>query len=260
MILLFIIYVNLFNCLFSTSVSQAEVDEAVDGRIAYGHRALEGQFPFMAALVLNDNSICGGSLINSDHVLTAAHCFPDDLKSIDVHFGSVDSYSENMKKVIGVGYIIHPDFNKMIYLANDIGIVRLASKVDDYPLVKLPSKDFTESIKYLGENFIAIGFGADETGNLSRYLMWTNMTVVQNTECGNEYGGFLCLKGEGKSETRHGDSGSALLLGDTIVGIDSFGIYNRSGFIRVDRHLKWISENIADFSEPVCTCSGYKFI
>ena len=50
----------------------------IDGRITNGKDAAEGQFPYQAGLSLRVNSFqsawCGGSLIGSTWVLTAAHC------------------------------------------------------------------------------------------------------------------------------------------------------------------------------------------
>jgi hypothetical protein len=46
----------------------------VQGRIVNGKVTQRHELPFMAALVNKDFHFCGGSLIDSKHVLTAAHC------------------------------------------------------------------------------------------------------------------------------------------------------------------------------------------
>nr|CAD7407042.1 unnamed protein product [Timema cristinae] len=43
-------------------------------RIVNGNQASRGQFPHQAALYLDGRSFCGGSLISTTWVLTAAHC------------------------------------------------------------------------------------------------------------------------------------------------------------------------------------------
>nr|CAD7606072.1 unnamed protein product [Timema genevievae] len=43
-------------------------------RITNGNQASRGQFPYQAALYLDGRSFCGGSLISTTWVLTAAHC------------------------------------------------------------------------------------------------------------------------------------------------------------------------------------------
>ena len=58
------------------AVSQAghEVGAQSDVRIIGGVEVEPGEFPFLAAILANAKQICGGSLIDRRHVLTAAHC------------------------------------------------------------------------------------------------------------------------------------------------------------------------------------------
>jgi len=43
-------------------------------RITGGSTAARGQFPWQVALIIDNAYFCGGSLISSLWVLTAAHC------------------------------------------------------------------------------------------------------------------------------------------------------------------------------------------
>jgi secreted trypsin-like serine protease len=43
-------------------------------RITDGSNAARGQFPWQVALIIDNAYLCGGSLISSRWVLTAAHC------------------------------------------------------------------------------------------------------------------------------------------------------------------------------------------
>lgn len=46
----------------------------LNGRVVGGIDATEGQFPHQVSLRLKGNHKCGGSIISSKYILTAAHC------------------------------------------------------------------------------------------------------------------------------------------------------------------------------------------
>merc|ERR1712212_1217638 len=57
------------------------------GRIVGGHEAEEHQWPWQVALFIDDAWFCGGSLINENYVLTAAHCV-DGASYFDIMAGA----------------------------------------------------------------------------------------------------------------------------------------------------------------------------
>lgn len=53
------------------------MNKVPESRIVGGHEAEHGQFPYQVALFVEADGgtyFCGGSLLNNDYVMTAAHC------------------------------------------------------------------------------------------------------------------------------------------------------------------------------------------
>ncbi|XP_063234616.1 chymotrypsin BI-like [Bacillus rossius redtenbacheri] len=100
-----------------------------EGRIIAGTAATQGQFPWQAMLILERSGMCGGSLISSEWVLTAAHCMVG-MTSFEITLGSTDRImlqsgvvSQNARQAL-----VHANYNPEPP-TNDIGVLRLASPV-----------------------------------------------------------------------------------------------------------------------------------
>ncbi len=77
----------------STLVGAAPTPPQVDGTdIVGGTAASAGEFPFIVSLQQSGSHFCGGSLINANTVVSAAHCAVDqDASSIQIRAGSLVS-------------------------------------------------------------------------------------------------------------------------------------------------------------------------
>lgn len=97
------------------------------------------QIPWQAALLYNGRQICGGSIIDTNRILTAAHCVSDkNLQSYSVRIGATKR--QNDGQTVKVSRIhAHANFN---VVKNDIAVVILKAQLKfdkKIQSVKLPS-------------------------------------------------------------------------------------------------------------------------
>jgi len=133
-------------------------------------------FPFMASLQVPDrfansgySHVCGGSLIASDIVLTAAHCLDRDVPITRAVFGQLNladrsNNSTTFRTVEVIDAIEHPDYDSSIPV-NDIALLLLDQPLDIEPVKlagvsQMPNKTILEVIGY-GLRFHRGGFSPD---------------------------------------------------------------------------------------------------
>merc|ERR1711953_110737 len=101
---------------------------AVQGgsRIVGGYEAVPHSFPWMAALFVDEQWFCGGTLISDEWVLTAAHC-ANGASSMRIMLGAHnvrEDTEEGRIEVVTTDFFTHPGWSQF-NLHNDLALVHL---------------------------------------------------------------------------------------------------------------------------------------
>lgn len=250
----------------------------LDSRIINGVPTYRGQFPYYAFLLTSDDQgtqrICGGTIIDSKWILTAAHCVDraQNVSSRTIVVGSWKIFDRNEKnrqifKINSTQIVLHQNFSRE-QLRNDIALIHLSKPIqfDKYvkPVKLLSSCESTESL-----DTIIIGNGIqNETKGYDMpapVLQWTVLKTMTAIKC-KQYYSFISSKEKicaGNQEMRsagcRGDSGGPLIRmkDSALIGVFSFthvsgctGGYPQA-FINVCHYYSWISK-ITSIKLPDC--------
>ena len=265
-------------CIFLGCRPQSSADS--DLNIVGGKLAETADHPYMVALVQKSNSLfyhsCGGALLHSQVVITAAHCVEDLIGSPDfglyVAFGVSDAKQLDEKKLFRVKNIrVHEHFSSGS-LINDVALLYIES-VDSkaigfqpkvIPLLKEPK--VADAAKFL----TAIGYGnTTSLGYIEdKRLRQVSVKPLSTEACKIFYessdsidervicAGFV---DEGGYDTCQGDSGGPLVVesdsGEVLLaGLTSWGrgcaLEKKPGvYSRVSSQVDWIEKNQKELLE-----------
>ncbi|XP_073836506.1 serine protease 1-like [Musca autumnalis] len=241
---------------------QLPVTINAEGRITNGKDAAEGQFPYQVGLSFSSSSggwWCGGSVIDNNWVLTAAHC-TSGASSATVYLGATVRTSPKVTYTVSSSeFRQHASYNSLI-LRNDISLIKIPSVTFTTYIKKINLPAIASSYStYAGKKAIASGWGlvSDSATAVSSKLQYAEMEVIENSVCANTYGSLtitsknICTATPKGTSTCSGDSGGPLALYDsnTLIGVTSFvssaGCQSGApaGFVRVTSYLDWIKDN-----------------
>jgi len=99
-------------------------------RIIGGKEAANGQFPYQAAISLDDYDFCGGSLISKNWILTAGHCVVifEQWKVVLGAHNLRDSNESGRVTLTTTEAILHEEFD-FSNLDNDVAVLQLPEDV-----------------------------------------------------------------------------------------------------------------------------------
>ncbi|KAM3964084.1 brachyurin [Aphomia sociella] len=252
-------------------MKNAQIIKRNEERIVGGTIAPTFAHPYLAGLLIDviglpQPSACGGSLISSTRVLTAAHCWSDgrfQAYRITVVLGSQYLFHGGIR-ILPLGIALHPQYDPRTF-ANDIAMLYLKSPVQfshairplTLPYGSLLNMDFN------GLWARAAGYGRySDVINPTTNVMAKNvfLQVISVQQCQAVYGNIvlpsnICTNGHGGVGICQGDSGGPLTVTtvdgeDILIGVSSFVARDGcqlgfpSAFARVTSFMDWIRVHI----------------
>lgn len=218
---------------------------SADERIIGGNVADPSDWPYIAAITNpSGDQFCGGTVISSDAVLTAAHCMvdefgdPENPNSIRVVTGRPDLTDGGAGQELEVDDVfVHRQYLRSF--RHDVAVIRLSDPTSATPAV-LPTQVEDEAATEVGDELRVAGWGSTKRaggpGTGSDILRDVATFVAKDQKCESSFNFFhsgeeICTLGEKMGDKRtsscYGDSGGPLiadtLTGARLVGAVSYG-------------------------------------
>ncbi|XP_034638572.1 mannan-binding lectin serine protease 1 isoform X2 [Trachemys scripta elegans] len=245
-------------------------------RISSGHYAKRGISPWIAMLYRGGQPFCGGSLLGTKWIVTAAHCLHEELEPENPVFRSSDVLSPSSFRIIlgkhrtlkqddteqqlqPKNIIIHPSY-RAATLEYDIGLVELSEQavLNDYVMPIC----FPDGSHHKDAMVIVSGWGKEFLKKRPEALMEIEIPLTDHALCQEAYGrlkkkvtdDMICAgEKEGGKDACSGDSGGPMVTlsnqnnhwqligtvswGDGCGQNDRYGVYSS-----VSKSLAWIQQ------------------
>lgn len=174
-----------FKCLLALAVLISVSSEVVDNKIVGGAK-VKSPVPYQISLqhTRGNAHFCGGSIISTEHVLTAAHCLKGQNKNrLSILAGVTNLNQKNGSRHSVTAFKLHPHYKELIM--NDIAVMKISP-----PFL---FNNSTGSISYKskkkiggGESVMLTGWGSispSTLGPLPKDLQFLNLRTLTNSEC-----------------------------------------------------------------------------
>ncbi|RMZ99736.1 chymotrypsin-like elastase family member 2A, partial [Brachionus plicatilis] len=216
-------------------------------------------WPWMVSLQAFGH-FCGGSLIASQYVLTAAHCVTS--RSFYIKAGTNNLNEANITTYQISRVTIHENYNSRSK-ENNIALIKLTEEITESSKISticLPSS--TDEKNIINQQVYTAGWGyTNPAGSSSSKILYqTTMQIYENsTICRITPKLHYCAWDPSQKESNvcFGDSGGPLMYSSEgnwyLYGITSFVFANKdreclnnlsSFFTKVPRYIDWINEKI----------------
>ncbi|XP_029434184.1 chymotrypsin-like elastase family member 2A [Rhinatrema bivittatum] len=239
-------------------------------RVVGGTEARPHSWPWQVSLQYQSGGswyhTCGGTLIASNWVLTAAHCIGNRVYRVQLGKHSLGPTEAGQKSISAAKIIVHPNWNSnLLSQGNDMALIKLAETVSSSSTIQPSCLPTAGAILANNAACYVTGWGRLQTGGASpKELQQGRLLVVDHATCSrSDWWGstvktnMVCAGGDGVISSCNGDSGGPLNCKNSsgqweVHGVVSFGsslgcnYYKKpSVFSRVSAFNSWISQTIA---------------
>ncbi|XP_044757284.1 phenoloxidase-activating factor 1-like [Coccinella septempunctata] len=260
-------------------------------KILGGQSTSPDEFPWMALLQYRKKNgdspfSCGGSLISSRYVLTAAHCVTGKIlsavgKLYSVRLGEWDTETDRDCQTVynfqscndppvdveverAFAHSGYSDTNVNRY--NDIALVRLKENVEFSNFIKPICLPSSSDRSRLGDELYVAGWGRTENSGHSAKKLKLKVPIASTDKCLAKFRSAgvslsdkqICAGGQAGKDSCSGDSGGPLMRTFStdgaqwyVEGVVSFGAScGREGwpgiYTRVSEYVDWIKESVKE--------------
>jgi len=162
-------------------------------RIYGGTPAKAHEFPWQISLknpATNYGHHCGGTILNEQWILTAAHCILPAPRVVlgDINFDDKTGEEITVEIEEWVTHPLNPKDDPRAFLKQyDVALIKIKTKLDfegaHKHLAPICIPTMEEDATYTGKDCIATGFGNTEKGGPSRVLLKVDVPVWENEKC-----------------------------------------------------------------------------
>ena len=235
-------------------------------RIINGEKA-KGPIPWQAFWSYPSKPRCGGTILDSKTILSAAHCIDDTFQEYKIKLvaGGIDrSNQEQVRKIDKILYNQEMPYSSDT-LDNDIILMKLQEPLEFNFFVQpacLPNENEDPPAK---TRCLVSGWGTVSQRNpkYAEDLQWADVYISNQTRCKEVYknlklnnqitSNMICADNAKGKDACQGDSGGPLICGQdgipVLTGIVSFGEGCASAiypgvYTKVSNYLNWIKKNM----------------